>query len=508
MSNPNPRPIKRVLVANRGEIAIRIFQGCRERGIETVAVYSEADRDAPHRFAADESVLIGEAPASDSYLRSDRILEAANSSAADAIHPGYGFLSESGNFAAAVEKAGITFIGPTPEQIEAMGDKIKARELMASAGVPVIPGTESPVSDEKQLRREAKRIGYPLLLKAAGGGGGKGIRRVDSANELNEAWQRTRSEAQAAFGDGRIYLERLIEAARHIEVQVLGDGHGSVWFLGERECSLQRNHQKVLEESPSPAIDEEARQRLRNAAVSGAASINYRGAGTIEFLYEDSSRNFYFLEMNTRLQVEHPVTEMVTGVDLVGAQIDIAEGKQIDHDPEISRKGWAMEFRIYAEDPYRQFRPSTGEIRALRLPHAPFTRIDGAVREGLLITPYYDPMLAKAIVWGEEREIARKRLESLLTRMRIGGIHTSIPLGTEICQETWFREGDFNTSTLEEWLDRREQNSQEPGELAILAAVVARRSLERQRRVLSPSDPSGGAWGSAARLEGSGGEVL
>ncbi|HIA26929.1 MAG TPA: acetyl-CoA carboxylase biotin carboxylase subunit [Planctomycetes bacterium] len=499
--------MRRVLVANRGEIAIRVFQACRERGIDTVAVYSEADRDAPHRFAADEAVLIGASAAADSYLRIDRIIEAATSTGTDAIHPGYGFLSENAAFAAAVEEADLIFIGPTPDQIETMGDKIRARELMVAAGVPVIPGTETPISDEKQLRREAKKIGYPLLLKAAGGGGGKGIRRVDSSRGLTQAWQRTRSEASAAFGDDRIYLERLIHSARHIEVQVLGDGHGSVWFLGERECSLQRNHQKVLEESPSSAIDDEVRQRLREAAVSGASSINYRGAGTIEFLYEDRSRNFFFLEMNTRLQVEHPVTEMVTGVDLVSAQIDIAEGKRLENDPEIPRRGWAMEFRIYAEDPYRDFRPSTGEIRALRVPHAPFTRIDGAIREGLEITPYYDPMLAKAIAWGEEREIARKRLEALLSRTRIGGIHTNIPLGIEICQEQWFKDGEFDTSTLETWLKDRDDGAQAPEELAILAAVVTRRSLERHRRILSPTDPSGGAWGRAARLEGTGGEM-
>ena len=502
MSKQSAQQIRRVLVANRGEIAIRIFQACRERGIESVAVFSEADASAPHRYAADEAVRIGPAPPAESYLRFDKLIEAAQRTEADAIHPGYGFLSENANFARAVEEAGLIFIGPTPEQIESMGDKVRARELMGAASVPIIPGTDSPIDDKKTLQIEAKRIGYPLLLKAAGGGGGKGIRRVDQKKDLISAWERTRSEAQAAFADGRVYIERFLSPSRHIEAQIVGDGDGSVWFLGERECSLQRNHQKVLEESPSSVIDDEVRAKLRAAAIAGAAAIHYRGAGTMEFLYDESTREFFFLEMNTRLQVEHPVTEMVSGIDLVGMQLDIASGKKLEHDPELPLRGWSIEFRICAEDPYRNFIPSTGQIRALRIPHAPFCRIDGSIREGLEITPYYDPMLAKAIVWGENRDQAVERLSALLSRLRIGGIHTTVPLGIELCNQDWFIAGQFDTSTLESWLQQRSEERLQPNTLQLVSAVIARHALGTARKQTSPASPGGGAWGKAARTEG------
>lgn len=504
MSTESPRPIKKVLVANRGEIAIRVFQGCRERGIETVAVHSEADRTAPHRFAADESFLLGPAAPTESYLRVDRLLEAARHTGADAIHPGYGFLAENADFARAVEAAGLTFIGPTPEQIESMGDKVRARELMKAASVPVIPGTENPIDNEKDLKAAAAEIGYPLLLKAAGGGGGKGIRRVDSDADLIPFWERTRSEAKASFGDDRVYIERLVQNAKHIEAQVVGDGHGSVWFLGERECSLQRNHQKILEESPSPAIDEEMRKKFRAAAVSGAAALNYRGAGTMEFLYEEARGEFYFLEMNTRLQVEHPVTEMVTGIDLVGMQLDVAAGRKLDHDPDIPMRGWSLEFRVCAEDPYRDFIPSTGQILGLRIPHAPFCRIDGALREGLEVTPFYDPMLAKAIVWAESRDMASQRLSSLLSRLRIGGIHTNVPLGIELCDQDWFLNGEFDTTTLETWLQKKRDEAADPDAIQMVAAIIARHALASSFSQSTPVDHSGGAWGAAARREGTG----
>lgn len=502
MSNTSLKPITRVLVANRGEIAIRIFQGCRERGIESVAVYSDADASAPHRYAADEAIRIGPAAPAGSYLRSDRLIEAARESEADAIHPGYGFLSENADFARDVEAAGLIFIGPTPQQIESMGDKVRARELMEAASVPVIPGSDGPIDDKKTLQKEANRIGYPLLLKAAGGGGGKGIRRVDSKEDLVSAWERTRSEALAAFADGRVYIERFVSPARHIEAQIVGDGYGSVWFLGERECSLQRNHQKVLEESPSVVIDDEVRTRLREAAIAGAASINYRGAGTMEFLYNCDTREFYFLEMNTRLQVEHPVTEMVSGIDLVGMQLDVAAGKKLEHDPDLPLRGWSIEFRICAEDPYNDFLPSTGQIRALKIPHAPFCRIDGSIREGLEITPYYDPMLAKAIVWGEDRDQAAKRMSALLSRLRIGGIHTTVPLGIELCRQDWFLAGQFDTTTLENWLQQRRDKKLEPDTLELVSAVIARHALSVARKQSSPARAGGGAWGDAARREG------
>ncbi len=502
MSKKSRPRIRRVLVANRGEIAIRIFQGCRERGIETVAVFSEADASAPHRYAADEAVRIGPAPPAESYLRFDKLIEAAQRTEADAIHPGYGFLSENANFARAVEEAGLIFIGPTPDQIESMGDKVRARALMEAASVPVIPGTEDPIEDQETLQKEAKRIGYPLLIKAAGGGGGKGIRLVEQKQDLVSAWERTQSEAQAAFSDGRVYIERFVSPSRHIEAQIVGDGSGSIWFLGERECSLQRNHQKVLEESPSAVISDEVRSRIRAAAISGASSINYRGAGTMEFLYDESTEDFYFLEMNTRLQVEHPVTEMVSGIDLVGMQLDIAAGRKLEHDPEIPLRGWSIEFRICAEDPYRNFIPSTGQIRALRIPHAPFCRIDGSLREGLEITPYYDPMLAKAIVWGENRNQAIERLSALLSRLRIGGIHTTVPLGIELCNQDWFIAGQFNTSTLESWLRQRAEEKLDPDTLQLVSAVIARHALGTARKQSSPAVPGGGAWGKAARIDG------
>ncbi len=502
MSRKKVKPIKKVLVANRGEIAIRVFQACRERGIETVAVHSEADRTAPHRFAADESFLIGPAAPAESYLRIDKLLEAAHHTEADAIHPGYGFLAENAEFARAVETAGLTFIGPTPEQIESMGDKVRARELMKTAAVPVIPGTEKPIEDKSELQAAAAEIGYPLLLKAAGGGGGKGIRRVDSDDELESSWERTRSEAKASFGDDRVYIERLVQNAKHIEAQVVGDGKGSVWFLGERECSLQRNHQKVIEESPSPAVDDELRKKFREAAVSGAAALNYRGAGTMEFLYEEARGEFYFLEMNTRLQVEHPVTEMVTGIDLVGMQLDVASGKTLDHDPDIPMRGWSLEFRVCAEDPYRDFIPSTGQILGLRIPHAPFCRLDGALREGLEVTPYYDPMLAKAIVWAENRDVASQRLSSLLSRLRIGGIHTNVPLGIELCQQPWFLSGDFDTTTLESWLQKKREEAVAPDAIQMVAAIIARHALASSFSQSTPVDHNGGAWGQAARREG------
>jgi acetyl-CoA carboxylase biotin carboxylase subunit len=500
---PAERRIHKVLVANRGEIAVRVFQTCRELGIGTVAVHSEADVASPHRFAADESVLLGPAPATESYLRADRVIEAARRSGADAIHPGYGFLSENASFASEVEEAGITFLGPTGEQIAAMGDKVEARRRMEAAGVPVIPGTEGPVGPE-DLRAEAERIGFPLLLKAAGGGGGKGIRKVDSIGEVEAAYERTTREAGAAFGDSRVYLERFVHPSRHVEVQVLGDGRGNGLFLGERECSLQRNHQKLVEETPSPAISDAVRARMREASLAGVAALSYRGAGTFEYLYDEAREEFYFLEMNTRLQVEHPVTEQVTGLDLVAEQLAIGEGRSLEGVPEPTRRGASVEFRIYAEDPYRGFRPSTGTIRALRLPHTPFGRIDANLRDGQEITPWYDPMLAKAIAWGPTRLQAIDRLIALLSRIRIGGIHTTVPLGIEICRSEFFRAGDFHTGTLEEWLDRPELPRERPELLERLAAIIARDQIGARRPVGEEAPADGGSWGRVGRLEGTG----
>ena len=500
------KKIRKVLVANRGEIALRVFHTCHELGIGSVAVYSEADSRSPHRFGADESVCIGPAASSESYLNMARVIEAAKETGADAIHPGYGFLSENAEFSAMCEEAGIIFIGPRAESIRSMGDKVEARKIMQAAGVPVTPGSDGPVESEEELIATAKQVGFPLLVKASAGGGGKGIRRVDSEDELVEAWQRAASEAGSAFGDATVYIEKLVVNARHVEAQVVGDGVGGAIFFGERDCSLQRNHQKVVEESPSPAVDEEVRDRIRQASLAGVKAIKYRGAGTMEYLYDEASRDFYFLEMNTRLQVEHPVTEMVTGVDLVAEQIRVAEGNTLEGREEPIPRGHAVEFRVYAEDPYRGFIPSTGEVRGLRLPHAPFTRFDASLREGYEITPFYDPMLGKAMAWGATREEAIDRLDALLSRTRIGGIHTSIPLGIEICRWQAFRDGSSHTGSLEEWLAERQYLPKEMPELSkVFAGIVARDALRGgygRRQKATPAEP--GEWGEAARLENTG----
>ncbi|MGE3163757.1 MAG: acetyl/propionyl/methylcrotonyl-CoA carboxylase subunit alpha [Planctomycetota bacterium] len=503
--NWKPSLIRKVLVANRGEIANRVFQTCREFGIRSVAVYSDADADSVHRYAADESVRLGPAPVSESYLNVDAILAAAVQTGADSVHPGYGFLSENAAFARAVEAAGLRFVGPTPDQIAAMGDKVNAREFMRRAGVPVIPGSEAAVSSLSELRSVAEGVGFPLLVKAAGGGGGKGIRRIDRAEELDSAFERATSEARSAFGDARVYLERYVHPARHVEAQILGDGLGGALFLGERECSLQRKHQKLVEETPSPVVDETVRGRIREAALAGVRALRYRGAGTMEFLYDDARREFYFLEMNTRLQVEHPVTEMVTGLDLVAEQLRIAEGLDVSLPEEPVRRGHAIEFRIYAEDPYRGFSPSTGRIGSLRLPHAPFTRIDAALRRGTEVTPYYDPLLAKAIAWGGTREVALRRLEALLQRVRIGGIHTTLPLGLDICRWDDFRSARFSTSSLEDYLRREVAAGAAPEVTVQLAAILARGLLTGKRATATSSGPTSTdpreSWKQTARNE-------
>lgn len=499
-----PIAFDKVLVANRGEIAIRVFNTCHELGVRSVAVFSDADASAPHRFAADESHRVGPAAAAQSYLNVDAILEAARATGAQAIHPGYGFLSENAEFARRVEEAGLVFIGPTAEHISAMGDKVRARELMEAAGVPVVPGTQSPVEDWETLLREATRIGYPLLIKAAGGGGGKGIRRVDAEGQLRNSWERATSEATAAFGDGRVYLERYVENSRHVEAQVFGDGQGGALFLGERECSLQRKHQKLIEESPSPAVDDDVRSRIREAALAGVRAIEYRGAGTFEFLYDESRREFYFLEMNTRLQVEHPVTEMVTGRDLVADQLRIASGGTVSTADEPTLNGHSIELRVYAEDPYRGFVPSTGRVEALRLPHTPFSRIDHALRDRYEVSPYYDPMLAKLITWAPTRLQAIDRLRALIQRTRIAGIHTTLPLGIDICRWEAFRTGQFHTGSLEQWLASRDLNPSIAPPVAVqLAGLVARHSLNARRSAPAARLPrDGGEWGRQARREG------
>ncbi|HLA14856.1 MAG TPA: acetyl-CoA carboxylase biotin carboxylase subunit, partial [Gemmatimonadaceae bacterium] len=404
----------KVLIANRGEIAVRVIRACHELGVRTVAVYSEADARSPHVREADEAVLIGPAPSSESYLRIDGILDAARSTGAEAIHPGYGFLSERESFARAVRDAGLTWIGPPPEAIAAMGSKTAARTLAVAAGVPVVPGTTKSIADAAEAAVLGEKFGYPVLLKAAAGGGGKGMRVVSAASELAGALEAARREARSAFGDDAVYLEKFITAPRHVEIQILADAHGTTLSLGERECSVQRRHQKMIEESPSVAVDPELRREMGETAVRAARAAGYVNAGTCEFLL-DASGDFYFLEMNTRLQVEHPVTELVTGIDLVQWQLRIAAGERLPFQQEdISPRGWAIECRITSEDALNGFLPSTGRISHLHLPSGPGVRWDGGIESGSEVGLYYDPMLAKLIVWGENRDQAVRRMRRAL----------------------------------------------------------------------------------------------
>ena len=437
--------ILKILIANRGEIALRVIRACREMSIESVAVFSDIDRKAPHVLLADEAYLIGPAPARDGYLRGDIIVETAKKCGADAVHPGYGFLSENGDFAQLCADNGIIFIGPPPEAIRAMGSKTEARAIMTAAGVPVVPGCEAVAGGEAALK-EAEKIGYPVLIKAAFGGGGKGMRVVSEPDSLPGALESASREALSAFGNGTVYLEKFLMNPRHIEIQVLADAHGNVIHLGERECSIQRRHQKVIEEAPSAAIDESTRNAMGEAAVNAAKACGYVNAGTVEFMY--SQGEFYFLEMNTRLQVEHPVTEMVTGVDLVREQIIIARGQPLRYKQEdITRNGHAIECRIYSED--ENFLPTTGVVTDYIVPQGPGVRVDGGIYQGSEITVYYDPMIAKLVVWGENRSIAIARMKRALHEYRISGVKTGIPFLLMVLDHPVFIEGDYNTGFVE-----------------------------------------------------------
>jgi len=441
---------RKILIANRGEIAIRIARACREMGIVTVAVCSGVDRDAPHVRYADEAVCVGPARSRDSYLNIDSILEAAKALGADAVHPGYGFLSERAEFAQAVADAGLTFIGPSADAIAAMGEKTRARTLVAKHGVPVLPAVEHPPTDPAALGQAAARIGFPLLVKAAAGGGGKGMRIVRDAAELARATEAASREALAAFGDGRVYLERYLERPRHIEVQVLADQHGHSIHLGERECSIQRRHQKIIEEAPSPAVSPELRARMAAAALAAAEAVGYTNAGTVEFLLGGGGE-FYFLEMNTRLQVEHPVTEWVYGIDLVQAQIRVAAGELLGvRQEEVRARGHALECRVYAEDPARGFLPSPGRIEWVAEPQGPGIRVDSGITSGYEVPPHYDPMLAKLSVWAMDREGARRRMVTALREYVIEGIVSNIPFMIRILQHPEFAAGRTHTHFIEE----------------------------------------------------------
>ena len=447
-----PRLFKKILIANRGEIALRVIRACRELGVRTVAVYSQTDRESLHVRFADEEVCIGPGPARESYLNVPRIIAAAEITGAEAIHPGYGFLAENAEFAEICEGSGLVFIGPTAAQIRAMGDKVAARRAMQAAGVPVVPGSEGAIADPAEAKALADEIGFPLMLKAAAGGGGKGMRRVRDPAELERAFVTARSEAEAAFGDGSLYVEKLVERARHIEFQVLGDTHGRALHLNERDCSIQRRHQKLIEEAPSPAMTPELRERMGEAAVAGAKAIDYVGAGTMEFLV-DRDLSYYFLEMNTRIQVEHPVTEACTGFDLVKEQIRIAAGEPLSM-PErtIVLRGHAIECRINAEDPERNFQPSPGTVTTYHPPGGPGVRLDSHVYAGYTVPPHYDSLLAKLIVHGNSREEALARAVLALEMFVIEGVHTTIPLLLRVLQHPDFRSGEVDTGFLERML--------------------------------------------------------
>jgi acetyl-CoA carboxylase biotin carboxylase subunit len=497
----------KVLIANRGEIAVRIIRACRELGVQTVAVYSEADRQALHVRHADEAYLLGPAPSRQSYLRGDMIIDIAKQTGAGAIHPGYGFLAERADFAEACRDAGLAFIGPKPSSIAAMGDKSVARSTVSSAGVPIVPGTEGKGAlGDEELLALAPGIGFPLLVKATAGGGGKGMREVRSLGEMPSLIQAARREAEASFGDGGVYLEKLLEGARHIEIQILADQFGNIIYLGERECSLQRRHQKLLEEAPSPFIgdDEDLRHRMGMLAVRASHAVEYENAGTIEFLM-DKDKNYYFLEMNTRLQVEHPITEMVTGVDIVKEQIRIARGRQMRYcQDDINMNGWSLECRINAEDPFNNFLPSTGRISHILLPTGPGVRVDTGVYPGFEVSPYYDSLISKVIVWGETRAEAILRMRRSLEEYKIVGVRTNIPLHQNLVESTTIMAGRYDTRFIEERFSMQAAESTRDSQseiAAIFATLVAHQQTRQAAIIVQHNERDTSNWKWVSRWE-------
>jgi acetyl-CoA carboxylase biotin carboxylase subunit len=509
MSHTTSKPFKKILIANRGEIAVRVLRACHEMGIAAVAVYSDVDRASLHVRKADEAYPIGPSAASESYLNIGKILDVARRSGADAVHPGYGFLSENAKFAQACADSGIKFIGPTAAAMEAMGSKTKARQAMEKVRVPFVPGTSRGLESFEQAEEVAVRIGYPVMLKAAAGGGGKGMRLVHARQELKSALESARSEAQRSFGDSEVYIEKAILNPRHIEMQVLADEHGNTVYLGERECSLQRRHQKVLEEAPSPIVDGEMRRRMGEVAVRVAQAANYTNAGTVEFLV-DQQKNFYFLEMNTRLQVEHPVTELITGLDLVHLQIRIAAGEKLPFTQEEVRiRGHAIECRIYAEDPDNNYFPSPGKISLLLLPSGPGIRRDSGMYEGWTVPIDYDPLLAKLIGYGTDREQAISRLTRALGEYFIGGIKTNLSLFRRILRDPDFHAAKLDTGFLDRLLKQPEDNAVDAGaaEVAAIGAGIFAALGESATNTGAPQKPNGLAdesvskWKSVSRRE-------
>jgi acetyl-CoA carboxylase biotin carboxylase subunit len=498
---------KKILIANRGEIAVRVIRACVEMGIATVAVYSDADRVALHVRMADEAVHIGPAPSRESYLVIDKIIRAAKQTAADAIHPGYGFLAENAAFAQACADAGITFIGPSPKAIALMGSKVESRRAVSRFGVPMVPGTVDPVERDEEAKSIAASVGYPIMLKASAGGGGKGLRLVRSDAELTEALRTTRTEAMSAFGDNAVYIEKFVVEPRHIEIQVFADTHGNAVYLGERECTIQRRHQKVIEECPSPVMDADLRARMGKAALDVARAAEYTNAGTVEFLV-DRNRQFYFLEMNTRLQVEHAVTEMVTGIDLVKEQIRVANGEKLGFSQDdVAMNGSAIECRIYAEDPANSFFPSPGMIRLLQTPSGPGIRDDSGVYEGWTVPIDYDPLISKLVAWGPTRKDAMDRMQRALREYRVEGIQTNLNFFKEVLNDSDFRNGQFDTGFIEKWMRNRvapAPPSQVERDLAVLSAILA--DIDRVKSATDPVEtdgtPAASLWKSTGRRRG------
>jgi acetyl-CoA carboxylase, biotin carboxylase subunit len=495
---------KKVLVANRGEIAVRILRACRELGLSTVAVYSEVDRNALHVRYADEAYCIGPAPARESYLRIDGILDIAIRAKVGAIHPGYGFLAENDQFARACGEAGIVFVGPPPQAMRDMGDKISSRRTVAKQGVPVIPGTYEPLRDDDMLAA-ANQVGFPLFVKASAGGGGKGLRRVDTPEELAGSIARARSEADSAFGNGAVYLEHIVEGARHIEIQILADARGNVIHLGERECSIQRRHQKLVEEAPSPVVNSKLREKMGAAAIRAVKAAGYENAGTVEFLL-DANQNFYFLEMNTRLQVEHPVTELVTGIDIVKEQLRIASGRPLSYEQkDVAIRGAAMECRITAEDPFNGFLPSTGRIISLFEPTGPGVRLESGVYEGFDVSLYYDPLISKLCVWGPDRATVIMRMKRALSEYKILGIQTSIPFHQKLLQSTSFIGGHFDTNFVDEKMTMEQGGSNETEQIAaVIATLLTHDRRQHALNIPPPTASARGGWRRFGPVEGLG----
>ena len=480
--------MKKILIANRGEIAVRVMKTVKKMGIKTVAVYSEVDRNAPHVLFADEAVCIGEAPSNKSYLKGDKIIEVAKKLQVDGIHPGYGFLSENADFAEAVENSGITFIGPKSKAIRIMGSKLAAKEAVKAYDIPMVPGIDEAISDVAKAHEIANEVGYPVLIKASAGGGGKGMRIVEKAEDLESGMKRAISEATSAFGDGSVFVEKYVTSPRHIEVQVMSDTHGNVLHFFERECSVQRRHQKVVEEAPSAILTPELRKEMGEAACKVAKSCDYIGAGTVEFLM-DADHNFYFLEMNTRLQVEHPVTELITGVDLVELQIKVARGEELPMKQEdLTINGHAVELRVYAEDPLNDFLPSVGNLETYQLPVGEGIRVDNGFREGMDIPIYYDPMLSKLITYGKTREEAIELMLDAIQNYKVKGVQATLPFGSFVFAHEAFRSGNFDTHFVKNYYAPEMIKEQTSNEAEIAAMIALYQFLEDKKIVRLPSN--------------------